>query len=101
MEDDLLPIVYLHCDWSLKIGEGAKMVYNLNEIERRFMEKVCYGKCFLQVVVRPFCYHDNVNNAKHFIDMRKRIKQVSMIRGIYHERCIGRLAQLVLSLIHI
>jgi len=77
MENDLLPIVYLHCDWSLEIGKGTQMEYNLNEIERRFMEKVCYGKCFLEVSVQLFCYLDNVNNAKQFIDMRRKVKQVS------------------------
>ena len=75
-DEDLLPILYLHCDYSLEIGKGTQMEYNLDAIERRLMEKVCYGKTFITEKLEHFKYRDDVQSAREFINMRKRVKQV-------------------------
>ncbi|XP_066927560.1 E3 ubiquitin-protein ligase rnf213-alpha-like [Clytia hemisphaerica] len=77
-EEDLLPILYLHCDYSLAIGQGTKIEYNFQEIERRFMEKVCYGKCMIERTLEPFKYRDNVQSSREFINMRKKVPQTEI-----------------------
>ena len=72
-EEDLLPILYLHCDYSLKIGKGTEMEYNIDAIERRFMEKVCYGKTIIMEKFEHFKYRDDVKTAREFINMRLKV----------------------------
>ena len=75
-DEDLLPILYLHCDYSLEVGKGTVMEYNLNAIERRLMEKVCFGKAIIVEKLLPhFKYRDDVQ-TKEFIDMKQKVKQV-------------------------
>ena len=49
------------------------MDYNLNEIERRFMERVCYGKSMINKSLELFKYRDDVR-AHEFINLRKNVK---------------------------
>ena len=53
------------------------MEYNLNAIERRLMEKVCYGKAAIVGKLSHFKYRDDVQSAGEFINMKKKVKQVN------------------------
>lgn len=49
------------------------MEYNIDAIERRFMEKVCYGKTIIMEKFEHFKYRDDVKTAREFINMRLKV----------------------------
>ena len=75
-EKDLLPLVYAHCDYSLEIGRGTKIEYNLPAIENLLMENVFFGRAVISIKFDLFMYRDDVQSEKKFILLNRIIKQV-------------------------
>ena len=44
VERDLMPLVFAHCDYSLAVGEGTKITYNLQALERQIIDRFLVGK---------------------------------------------------------
>ena len=44
VERDLMPLVYAHCDYSLAVGEGTKISYNLQALERQIVDRFLVGR---------------------------------------------------------
>ena len=74
-ERDLLPLVYLHCEYRLGVGKSPKIEYNLDTIQRRFLEKVIFGKAIIDIEVIQFLYRDGVKSL-NFPLLRSTVKQV-------------------------
>ena len=77
-EKDLLPLVYAHCDYSLEIGRGTNIEYNLPAIEKLLMENVFFGRAVISTQLDLFVYRDDVQSEKKFILLNRIIKQVCM-----------------------
>ena len=82
-EKDLLPLVYAHCDYSLEIGRGTKIEYNLPAIEKLLMENVFFGRAIISIKFDLFVYRDDVQSEKKFILLNRIIKQVSNMQCFY------------------
>ena len=50
-ERDFLPMVYAHCDYSLEIGRGTEVTYNLPGLERQLIETFVRGKPYIDIKV--------------------------------------------------
>lgn len=44
VQRDLMPLVFAHCDYSLAVGEGTKITYNLPALERQLVDRLLVGK---------------------------------------------------------
>jgi len=74
--EDLLPLVFTHCDYSLELGKGTKIEYNFEKILRNFMDKIFYGKSTLTIQIKEFVYQDDVHSPRKFTNLGKVIEQV-------------------------
>jgi hypothetical protein len=50
-EKDLLPMIYAHCDYSLKVGEGTTIDFNWKCLERQLVDRFIRGRPGLTYVV--------------------------------------------------
>lgn len=82
-KDDLLPIIHLNCDYSLEIGKGTRIEYNLDKIEHKLMEKICYGKCPIETPVQMFQYRDDVHKIEEFNSFFQKVQQVLRISNMF------------------
>ena len=76
-DKDLLPLVYAYCDYSLEIGRGTKVEYNLLAIEKHFIENMTFCKPTIIIQIACFDYTDEVRKSKKFLRLREVVQQVS------------------------
>ena len=50
-EKDLLPIILAHSDYSLKVGEGTIVEYNLKGLEKQLVDRFIRGRARLTSMV--------------------------------------------------
>ena len=74
---DLLPLVYMHCNYSLELGKGNKVEYNFDKILGNLMNKVFCGKSMLEIQIQEFVYLDDVHSARKFTNLGNIVKQVN------------------------
>lgn len=82
-EEHLLPIMQLNCNYSLEIGKGTRVEYSFDDIERKFFENICFGKCPIETPVQRFFYQDDVHKIEEFNNFFLKVKQVSKSIFIY------------------
>ena len=73
---DLLPLVFLHCDYTLGIGKVTRIEHNLEVIQRRLYENVIFGKALIHSEVIQFFYRDDIKSL-NFPLLRRSVDQVS------------------------
>ena len=76
VNEDLLPLIYTHCDQSLELGKGTKIDYNLDKILQNFKDKTFYGKSIISFEIKEFVYRDDVHSARKFTNLKKNVEQV-------------------------
>ena len=72
---DLLPLVFLHCDYFIGAVSSQRMKFNLEVIQKRLFENVIYGKAFIHVETIKFFYRDDVKSL-NFPLLRRSVQQV-------------------------
>ena len=56
VERDLMPLVLAYCDYSLSVGQGTNITYNLAALERQIIARFVNGKAHVEmkvVLVKP------------------------------------------------
>lgn len=76
VNEDLLPLIYTHCDYSLELGKGTKIKYNLDKILQNLKDKMFYGKSIISFEIKEFVYRDDVHSARKFTNLKKNVEQV-------------------------
>ena len=51
VERDLMPLVLAHCDYSLSVGRGTNITYNLAALERQIVDRFVNGKAHVEMKV--------------------------------------------------
>ena len=51
VERDLMPLVLAHCDYSLSVGQGTNITYNLAALERQIVDRFVNGKAHVEMKV--------------------------------------------------
>ncbi|XP_057290514.1 E3 ubiquitin-protein ligase rnf213-alpha-like isoform X3 [Hydractinia symbiolongicarpus] len=77
-EEDLLPLVYAHCDYSLEIGRGTKVEYNLASIEKRLIDNIFFGRANIVIQIEEFMYRDDVKSSEKFTSFNRAVQQKSI-----------------------
>ena len=75
-KEDLLPLVYTHCDYTLELGKGTKIDYNLDKIFQLLTDKIFYGKSRIVFAMKEFVYRDDVHSARKFTNLKNKVEQV-------------------------
>ncbi len=72
-ESQLLSIVLSHCHYSLTIGKGQKISYNLPALEKHIMDRFIHGKPLILSDIPQVVYRRDVYNASTFADIRSKV----------------------------
>ena len=78
-------IILSHCHYSLRVGEGQKIKYHLQALERHILSRFIYGKPIIQLVIPNVAYQKDVYTAETFIEIRRKVRpQVNKlpVRGV-------------------
>ena len=51
VQRELMPLVLAHCDYSLSVGEGTNITYNLPALERQISDRFITGKAHVEMKV--------------------------------------------------
>jgi hypothetical protein len=93
VERDLMPLVYAHCDYSLAVGEGTKIAYNLPALERQIVDRFLVGRPLIDMQVYRLAYRKDVHTVALFERTRQRVPQESLSAPVQR--------QIVSELIHL
>ena len=80
--NDLAPLVYTHCDYSLELGKGTKIDYNLDKVFQHLTDKIFYGKSAVTFVMKEFVNRDDVHSARKFTNLKNKLEQVNLSKFI-------------------
>ncbi len=72
-EHQLLPIVLAHCHYSLTVGQGEKIVYDLPGLEKHILNRFIHGKPLIVSKVPQMAYKKDVYTAATFVAVRKNV----------------------------
>ena len=53
-DKDFLPMIFAHCDYSLKVGEGTAVDFNWKGLERQVVDRFIRGRPRLSSVVNIY-----------------------------------------------
>ncbi|XP_077862842.1 E3 ubiquitin-protein ligase rnf213-alpha-like [Saccoglossus kowalevskii] len=84
-EKDLLPIVLSHCSYSLQVGHGTLVEYNLSGLERQLEERFIHGKAKIKRKIEQLVFRQDSRDAAVFESLRNRIQQESLSKAIQHQ----------------
>nr|XP_006819936.1 PREDICTED: E3 ubiquitin-protein ligase RNF213-like [Saccoglossus kowalevskii] len=84
-EKDLLPIVLSHCSYSLQVGRGTLVEYNLSGLERQLEERFIHGKAKIKRKIEQLVFRQDSRDAAVFESLRNRIQQESLSKAIQHQ----------------
>ena len=51
VERDLMPLVLAHCDYSLAVGQGTEISYNLPALEKQIVDRFVVGRPHIHMKV--------------------------------------------------
>ena len=51
VERDLMPLVLAHCDYSLAVGQGTEISYNLPALEKQIVDRFVVGRPHIDMKV--------------------------------------------------
>ncbi|XP_062507501.1 E3 ubiquitin-protein ligase rnf213-alpha-like isoform X2 [Corticium candelabrum] len=75
VERDLMPLIFAHCDYTLAVGEGTKITYNLLALERQIADRFIVGKPHIDMEVCSVSYRKDVYNMALFARLTQRVTQ--------------------------
>lgn len=77
-EQHLPSIILCHCRYSLIVGKGQDISYDLPALEKHLLDRFIYGKPFILLDIPQVAYRKDVYTAASFAAVRKKVEpQVS------------------------
>ena len=73
-EQQLQSIILSHCHYSLTVGKGQKINYDLPALEKHILDRFIYGKPIIQVDIPNVAYRKDIYTVESFLEIRKRVK---------------------------
>ena len=84
-EHQLQSIILSHCHYSLTVGKGQDIKYDLPALEKHILNRFIYGKPMILLDIPHVAYRKDVYTAETFLAIRQKVKpQVIMSWHYYH-----------------
>ena len=78
-EQHLQSIILSHCHYSLSVGRGQEIEYDLPGLEKHILDRFTYGKPTILVDIPHVAYRKDIYAVKSFLEIRRKVKpQVSI-----------------------
>ena len=78
-EQQLLSIILSHCHYSLVVGKGQDVSYDLSALEKHLLDRFIHGKPVILSDIPQVVYQKDIYTAATFAAVRKKIEpQVSI-----------------------
>ena len=78
-EQKIQSIILSHCEYSLTVGKGQEIKYNLPALEKHILNQFIYGKPTIQLHIPNVGFRKDLYTVATFIDVRRKVKpQVCM-----------------------
>ncbi|KAI8513635.1 hypothetical protein Bbelb_079590 [Branchiostoma belcheri] len=81
-EQDLLPLVLSHCCYSLAVGEGTRVEYDLPALERQLVERFVLGKPRINDDFEIFIFRQETKNVAMYKSLRDKIPQEPLSKAV-------------------
>ncbi|XP_019630693.1 PREDICTED: E3 ubiquitin-protein ligase rnf213-alpha-like [Branchiostoma belcheri] len=81
-EQDLLPLVLSHCCYSLAVGEGTRVEYDLPTLERQLVERFVLGKPRINDDFEIFIFRQETKNVAMYKSLRDKIPQEPLSKAV-------------------
>ena len=83
-EQQLQSIILSHCHYSLTVGKGQDIKYDLPALEKHILNRFIYGKPMILLDIPHVAYRKDVYTAETFLAIRQKVKpQVNILYVIY------------------
>ncbi|VDI23651.1 Hypothetical predicted protein [Mytilus galloprovincialis] len=85
-ERDLLPMVLANCSYSFEVGQGTKVEYNFNSLEKQLIDRLLFTKSVILVKeIATVIYRSENTNAVVFINLRDKIRQERVSPAVFDQ----------------
>ncbi|XP_070580814.1 E3 ubiquitin-protein ligase rnf213-alpha-like isoform X2 [Ptychodera flava] len=84
-EKDLLPMVLSHCNYSLEVGRGTLVEYDLPSLERQLEERFIRGKAKILRKIEQLVFRQDSRDAAVFESLKSKIPQEPLSKAIQHQ----------------
>ncbi|XP_078674105.1 E3 ubiquitin-protein ligase rnf213-alpha-like isoform X2 [Branchiostoma floridae x Branchiostoma belcheri] len=81
-DQDLLPLVLSHCCYSLAVGEGSRVDYDLPALERQLVERFVSGKPRINDEFETFVFRQETKNVAMYKSLRDKIPQEPLSKAV-------------------
>ncbi|KAI8522257.1 hypothetical protein Bbelb_020110 [Branchiostoma belcheri] len=81
-DQDLLPLVLSHCCYSLAVGEGSRVEYDLPALERQLVERFVSGKPWINDEFETFVFRQETKNVAMYKSLRDKIPQEPLSKAV-------------------
>ncbi|XP_077980129.1 E3 ubiquitin-protein ligase rnf213-alpha-like [Glandiceps talaboti] len=85
IDDDLLPVIYSHANYSLKMGKGMSVEYELRALQKHIEDRFLRGKPLILEDFDIFTFRQDFRNAEKFDKLKKRVHQEKLSRAPQHQ----------------
>ncbi|CAB4012406.1 Hypothetical predicted protein [Paramuricea clavata] len=92
-EKDFLPMVLVHCDYSLRVGEGTTVEFNWKCLERQLVDRFIRGRPRLMSLVELFVFSKDICDGEVFKVLKQKIRQEELTRPV-QDQILNELIQL-------
>ena len=82
-ENQIIPLVLAHFQYSLEYGKGQKVEYDVPAREKHLVDRFIHGKPFLQLEILQVAYRKDVYTAEAFANIRKNVKPQVHTCGVF------------------
>ena len=72
-DSQIIPIVLAHCQYSLRLGEGQNVTYDLPALEKHLLNRFIYGKPLILSDIPQVQYKKDVYTSGNFAVIRKNV----------------------------
>ena len=73
-EQHLQSIILSHCHYSLTVGQGQKIEYDHQGLEKHLLDRFIYGKPVIQVDIPNVAYRKDIYTVESFLEIRRKVK---------------------------
>ena len=73
-EHHLQSIILSHCHYSLTVGRGRNIKYNLPALEKHVLDKFIYGKPVILQDIPNVAYLKDIYTVETFLEIRRKVK---------------------------
>ncbi|XP_077980164.1 E3 ubiquitin-protein ligase rnf213-alpha-like [Glandiceps talaboti] len=84
-EKDLLPMVLSNCSYSLEVGQGTLVEYNLSGLEKQLEERFIRGKAKIKRKIEQLVFRQDSRDAVVFETLKSKIPQEPLSKAIQHQ----------------